>query len=160
MAAQVPAIVQHVESHENPHAIDVLSGFAIHGTSSDDPNIENDGAVSGLLNASAYYSLTEKWALGVLYERNGFATDQDSSESAKASNVMLGVLYRLRNGEKSTIAMHLLMGGSNFRYDDKSSGNEIHGNGFSLQIPMASSKSFAFITPMVGPNISSLTILM
>lgn len=110
------------------------TGFAIHGISSDDPNLQNDAALSGLINLSGYYNLSEKWGLGILYERNGFATEEDSSEAARSSNLMLGALYRIKNGEKGSFDISLLFGPSYFEYERTDSGEKIRADGVTLQL--------------------------
>lgn len=111
------------------------TGFGIYGTSDNESNNDtaknNNTAAAGLLNVSCKYAISEKFSLGFILERNGFA--HDSSNKAHSLNVGLNAQYLFVNKDKNIIYFDFVGGYSNFKYVDESSKNWVTSNGLNLQ---------------------------
>jgi hypothetical protein len=127
-------------------------GVGIYGTSSNDSSSVNSMAAAGLIHLSLDYAMSNKFGVGLLFERNGFITERDSANKGVSLNAGLDVKYRVLNSEKTTIYFSLAGAYSYFRYDDIRNDAWVSGNGFSLQPGIGFSHYF---TKTVGLFIQS-----
>ena len=111
------------------------TGFGIYGASDNESNNDtvknNNTAVAGLLDVSFKYTISNKFNLGFIIERNGFA--HDSSNKAHSINVGLVAQYLFVNKDKNVIYLDFVGGYSNFKYVDKGSKNWVTSNGLNIQ---------------------------
>lgn len=109
------------------------TGFAVYGLNHNGENADsNNVAVSGLIGLSGQYAITKNYSLGLAYERNGFATNADSSEAARSNAVFILNRYRLLNKEKFVLQLSGDLGFSSFRYSNQE--DKVSGGGLGLKL--------------------------
>jgi hypothetical protein len=79
--------------------------FGIEHTKTNISNNSIGGALPGLLNLTAGYMISGKFALQLRFERNGYITDPKDSLTAVTSNLLIGANYNFINS--SIYAMHI-----------------------------------------------------
>jgi hypothetical protein len=109
-------------------------GFGVYGITSNDFEDNNSSGVPGLVSLGVSYQLSEKWNLGLNYERLGFLTEADSNEKAVANNIGVIIGYNIVNNEKNVININLETGFSSFRYDDFKEEEYVIGTGPEFQL--------------------------
>ena len=110
-------------------------GFGFYGTGNNIDDEINSIAIPGLINVRAQYAVAKWVSAGLIYERNGFLTDPDSTENAKSNNFYLGFTFRLLNKETTIVTTSLDLGlESNYSYEDEASKQEVTSKGGALQI--------------------------
>ncbi|MEQ8323784.1 MAG: hypothetical protein RIC15_02230 [Vicingaceae bacterium] len=109
-------------------------GFGIYSFTSNDFEDNTGAGVPGLFSLGVAYQLSDKWSLGINYERNGFVTDPDSNNRAVSNNVGLVGGFNFVNSEKNVLHVNLEAGYSTFRYDDFKDEDYVIGTGSQIQL--------------------------
>lgn len=100
------------------------AGFGIYSLKDNDNNSNNSITATGIYTIGAFYSISNNFYFGIGYDRLGFATNQDSAQSAHVKNVGLLLKYNAHKTEKSTIYFNLNLGTTSFKYlDNKTNTN-------------------------------------
>ncbi len=121
--------------------ISVGAGFGLYGAKASDGSQDSSGvnAGSGLLNLGVNYAILDKLALGVGFERNGFLTQNDSTDSdtyGYSYNYRLNLNYRFVNSAKNSLSIQSGAGISSFKFGDRKSGETVSGNGFTYEFDL------------------------
>gem|GEM_PF-6849221 len=106
------------------------TGFGLFQLTSNDTNDATSLALSGVLQGHFEYAPINKISLGIMFQRNGFATDRDSGNSAQTYLLGAGLKYRAVNAENTVIYFSLTGGPSWMHYFDKSTDNYLNGQGY------------------------------
>lgn len=130
----IPLITFAQAIHKGNCEITAGTGFGIYDVSNNESNDSaknNSTGATGLLNVSFKYAISEKFSLGFILERNGFA--HDSLNKAHSINIGLDAQYLFVNKEKNVIYIDFLGGYSNFKFIDNKNKNWVVGNGLTIQ---------------------------
>ena len=114
--------------------IHVGLGFGIYSVTSNDFEDDNSAGVPGLFSVGIAYQLSDKWSLGLKYERMGFLTEADSNHKAVSNNFGVVVAYNFINAEKDILNASFETGYSSFRYDDFKDQAYVIGSGPEFQL--------------------------
>lgn len=109
-------------------------GFGYYTLNSNLFENETSAVVPGLINLGAAYQITDGFALGLDYERNGFVTNADSNNKAVSQNFGLRASYNVLNKEKNALKAFIVLGTSTFRFDDLDTKNYAVSRGSQFQI--------------------------
>ncbi len=101
-------------------------GFGIYSMLHNDSKSDESITATGIYVLGAYYSLSPKFLIGINIDRLGFATNKDSAQSARATNVGLIAKYNVLRSDKNNIFFNLSLGTSQFKYYDKNSGSNVN----------------------------------
>lgn len=112
-------------------------GFGIYTFTTNDYEDNSTAALPGLVNINAAYQLSDKFALGITFERNGFVTDPDSNIRATSLNFGLTAGYNIVNSEKNVLQPFLVVGSSNFRFDNYNNQDYVKSNGTQVQLGLS-----------------------
>lgn len=112
-------------------------GFGIYTFTTNDYEDNSSAAVPGLLNVSAAYQISDKFALGIAFERNGFVTDADSNVKATSLNFGITAGYNIINSEKNVLQPFLVVGSSNFRFENFNNQDYVKSNGTQVQLGLS-----------------------
>ena len=107
-------------------------GFGVYSLSSNDYEESSNAGVPGLIPLSLTYHVSEKFGLGLEYERNGFVTDS-SHKKAISHNFGVKASYNFVNSEKNTLSAFFYLGSSSFRFDNFDDRDYITGSGSLVQ---------------------------
>lgn len=123
--------------------IDAGIGAGIYGTTGNDSTSANSTAAAGLVQLSIHYAFSDKFSTGVLFERNGYLTERDSSNKGFSLNPGLDFKYRLVNSESTAIFVSLTFAYSYFKYEDLAAKSFVSSNGYSIQPGLGFSHYFS-----------------
>lgn len=109
-------------------------GFGVYSLSSNEFEDNSGAGIAGLINVSGVYQFSNAFSAGLDFERNGFATDQDSNQRARSLNFGFVLNYNLLNAEKNVIQPFLQFGWSNFTFDNYDQGDYVQSRGSYFQL--------------------------
>jgi len=115
------------------------TGFGIYGASTNDVDeVDTNGvdAAASLLSFRANYSLTYNLAVGFVFERNGFITPNDSSNTdsyGNSFNYRFSSQFRFVNSEMNCFALKGEVGYSMFKFGDRVSNEYVKGSGLTYE---------------------------
>ena len=124
------------------------TGFGVYSLKSNNYEDNSSGAVPGLLNIGLGYQITDNFALGLDFERNGFVTEADSNQRAVSLNFGVTAGYNLLNGEKNVLQAFLHVGTSNFTFENLDNNNDVKSSGNQIQFGMAWKHYFGDVVGM------------
>ncbi|MEQ8360282.1 MAG: outer membrane beta-barrel protein [Cytophagales bacterium] len=112
-------------------------GFGIYNFTIKAFETENADAVPGLLNAGAAYRISDAFALGIDYERNGFVTDADSNSKVVSQNFGITAGYSLLNSDKNVLTPFFQIGATRLKFENFDNQDYVTANGLQLQFGLA-----------------------
>ncbi len=143
-------------------------GIGLYGANSNDieDTLSGVNAGSGLIELNVNYSIMDRLAVGVNFERNGFITEVDSVNSqtyGNSLNYRLDLTYRLTNSEKNSLYVRTLLGMSSFKFGDNSNSTYVKSTGFCYEFDLGvqhhfgETVGFFFNAGWAGYNYNELT---
>jgi len=115
------------------------TGLGIYGASTNDVDeVDTNGvdAAAGLLSFRANFAVIDNLAIGVVIERNGFITPNDSSNTdsyGTSMNYRFASQFRFVNSEKNCLAVKGEVGYSSFKFGDRISNEFVKGSGLTYE---------------------------
>ena len=109
-------------------------GFGIYSITSNDFIDDHSAGVPGLVSLGIGYQISDRWILGLNYERMGFITESDSNTKAVSNNIGLMAGYTILNSDKNSFMLSFEAGSSSFRYDDFKDEAYVIGSGPEFQL--------------------------
>lgn len=101
-------------------------GFGIYSVIHNDTKNDKSITTTKFYVLGAYYALSTKFFIGINIDRLGFAVNEDSIQSTRATNVGIITKYYLLNSEKNNLFFNLSIGTSQFKYYNKSSNSNLN----------------------------------
>ena len=120
--------------------IGLSGGIGIYGGKTNDKSATNDStavdAACAIIKLHTDYSLFNKFTIGFVFERNGFLTNKDSSNSASSLNIGITAKYKFINKEFNKLFIELMPAYSYFTYQNEENHqkDKVESNGFNFQV--------------------------
>lgn len=105
------------------------TGFGLYNLSTNQYDDPDNGAINGNLQLAADLGFTPLLTGGIMFYRNGFATDKDSNERASIAGLGLYAHLNFARREKTTWFLTAGFAGTVFTYENYNSKGKVSANG-------------------------------
>ncbi|NSW45498.1 MAG: hypothetical protein HPY79_06775 [Bacteroidales bacterium] len=108
-------------------------GLGIYSLNDNDSKSDKFITATGIYSLGVYYSVSNRFYVGIGYERLGFATNQDSANTAFVKNLAILTKYNAHCTEKSAIHFNLSLGTTRFKYFDQKTSTNINASSIFIE---------------------------
>jgi len=108
-------------------------GFGLYSLNDNDSESDKFITATGIYSLGVYYSVSNRFYVGIGYERLGFATNQDSVTTAFVQNIAILTKYNAHSTEKSAIHFNLSIGTTRFKYFDQKTSTNINASSIFIE---------------------------
>lgn len=100
-------------------------GFGIYSIKTNNPEDDKLTTAAGIYHLGIHYKLNQNINIGFVYNRSGFASNQDSTSRLNGYNLGLSIQYELLKNDKNSIFVGALSGTSNLKFIDHKTNSKI-----------------------------------
>lgn len=109
------------------------AGFGVYYLKNNDSKSNNSISATGIYTIGAFYSISNNFYFGIGYDRLGFATNQDSAQTAHVKNIGLLLKYNINRNEKSSIHFNLNLGTTSLKYLDNKTNTNVNASSLFIE---------------------------